>query len=162
MRARLTKPQSAERAPARDRPATEILRRVGRFLAHLAEMCMVMCAGALLLSVLIFGAAELLGYTNLPQRLPELSVLVIAINLSLPMAVWMRFRGMQWRPTLEMSGATMLTGLLLIVAYRLDIVAKDSLIEVQTSLACPAMLAAMLLRFRLYSSHHTRHHAHAA
>ncbi len=161
MRAVLTKPEPVERAPVRDRPAAGTLRRVGRFFAHLAEMCMVMCAGAILLSVLFFGAAALLGYPNLPQRLPELSVFVIAVNLSLPMALWMRFRGMAWRPTLEMSGATMLTGLVLIVAYWLDIVARDSLIEVQTSLACPAMLAVMLLRFRLYSSH-TRRHAHAA
>jgi hypothetical protein len=38
-----------------------------------------------------------------------------------------------------------------------DLVAKSSLIEVQTSLACPIMLAVMLLRFRLYSSHPGRH-----
>jgi deazaflavin-dependent oxidoreductase (nitroreductase family) len=123
-------------------------------------MCVVMCVGAIVLSVLFFGAAGLLGYTDLPQRLPELSVLVIAVNLSLPMAAWMRFRGMEWRPTLEMSGSTMVVGLLLIAAYWLDMIAKSSLIEVQTSLACPVMLPVMLFRFRLYSGH-TGHHAHA-
>jgi hypothetical protein len=129
-------------------------------MIHLVEMCMVMCAGAVVLSVLFFGAAGLLGYSNLPQQAPELSVLAIAVNLSLPMLAWMRFRGMDWRPTLEMSGSTMLVGLALIAAYWLDIVAKSSLIQVQTSLACPVMLAVMLLRFRLYSGH-TRHHVHA-
>jgi hypothetical protein len=108
-----------------------------------------------------FGAARVLGYTDLAQTAPELTVLVIAINLSLPMAVWMRFMGMAWRPTLEMSGSTMVVGLLLIVAYWLDLVAKSSLIQVQTSLACPLMLAVMLFRFRLYSSSHRHHHAHA-
>ena len=87
----------------------------------------------------------LLGYTDLPQRAPELTVLVIAINLSLPMAVWMRFMGMEWRPTLEMSGSTMVAGLLLIAAYWLDIIAKSSLMELQTGLlACPLMFAVML------------------
>ena len=119
---------------------------------------MVMCAGAVVLSVLFFGAAGLLGYSDLPQRAPVLSALVVAVNLSLPMAAWMRFRGMDWRPTLEMSGATMAVGLALIVGYWLDIVAASSLIEVQTSLACPVMIAVMLLRFRLYSTH--TQHAH--
>jgi hypothetical protein len=90
---------------------------VGRFAVHFLQMCAVMCAGAIALSLLFFGAARLLGYTDLAQTAPELSVLVIAINLSLPMAVWMRFMGMAWRPTLEMSGSTMVVGLLLIVAY---------------------------------------------
>jgi hypothetical protein len=121
---------------------------------------MVMCVGAIVLSVAFFGAAALLGYTDLPQRAPELSALVVAVNLSLPMAVWMRFRGMAWRPTVEMSGAPMLVGLLLIAGYWLGVVGQSSLIEVQTSLACPLMLAVMLLRFGLYSSHAGRH-AHA-
>jgi hypothetical protein len=77
------------------------------------------------------------------------------------MAAWMRFRGMQWQPTLEMAGSTMAVGLLLIAAYWADLIATDSLIEVQTSLACPVMIAAMLVRFRLYSGSHTAHHAHA-
>jgi hypothetical protein len=98
---------------------------------------MVMCAGAVVLSVLFFGAAALLGYTDLPQRAPELSVFVIAVNLSLPMAAWMRFRGMQWQPTLEMAGSTMVVGLLLIAAYWAGFVAKDSLIEIQTGPGLP-------------------------
>jgi hypothetical protein len=130
---------------------------------HFLEMCMVMCLGAISLSVLFFGAAALLGYADLPQRAPELTALVIAINLSVPMAAWMRFRGMEWRPTLEMSGSTMVAGLLLIAAYRLGIIAQSSLMELQTGIfACPLMLAVMLSRFRLYSTSHKRHHAHAA
>ena len=137
-----------------DHVGLHALQPIGRFLLHLLEMCMVMCAGAIVLSVLFFGTASLMGFTNLPQQAPELSVLVIALNLSLPMAAWMRFRGMAWRPTLEMSGATMVFGMLLIAAYWMDLVAKDGLIELQTSAACPLMLLVMLFRPRLYSSHH--------
>jgi deazaflavin-dependent oxidoreductase (nitroreductase family) len=122
---------------------------------------MVMCAGAIGLSALFFGTAGLLGYTNLPQQAPELTVLVIAINLSLPMAAWMRFRGMAWRPTVEMSGSTMVFGLLLIAAYWMDLIAKDSLVEVQTSAACPLMVGVMLFRPGLYASHHAGHRGHA-
>jgi len=160
MRSLITPSRSLESAPTRDGPVASFLRQVGRFVAHLLEMCMVMCVGAIGFNVLFFGGAALLGYTNLPDRAPELSALVVAVSLSLPMAAWMRFRGMPWRPTLEMSGATMLVGLTLILGYWLDVVAKSSLIEVQASLACPVMLAVMLARFRLYSSPHG--HAPAA
>jgi hypothetical protein len=120
-------------------------------------------ASTVSLSLLVFGAAAALGYTDLPQQAPELTTLIIAINLSLPMAGWMRFRGMAWRPTLEMAGSTMVAGLLLIVAYRLGIIAESSLMELQTGiLACPLMLAVMLLRFPLYSTSHKHHHAHPA
>jgi hypothetical protein len=159
----LTSHSGQERVPVRHGSVARFLQPVGRFVLHYLEMCMVMCLGAISLSVLVFGAAGLLGYTDLPQRAPELTVLIIAINLSLPMAAWMRFRGMAWRPTLEMSGATMVAGLLLIAGYRRGIIAQDSLMELQTGiLACPLMLAVMLVRFPLYSTSHQRHHAHPA
>ena len=149
---------AVSRAPAGDpirvEPVLHVVGLVGRFGLHLLEMCMVMCAGAIGLSLLFFGTASLMGFSNLPAQAPELSVLVIALNLSIPMAAWMRFRGMSWRPTLEMSGSTMVFGLLLIAAYWMDLVAKDGLLELQTSAACPLMLVVMLFRPRLYSSHH--------
>lgn len=157
MRAVITRPERPASGPVRDGPVAHVVRPVGRFGLHMLEMCMVMCAGAVVLSVLFFGAAGLLGYTDLPQSAPELSVFVIALNLSVPMAAWMRFRGMDWQPTLEMAGSTMVVGLALIAAYWMDLIARDSLIEVQTSLACPVMVAVMLLRFRLYSGSHSAH-----
>jgi hypothetical protein len=162
MRASAIRHGAPDEAPIRQRPYVRFVQPVGRFAVHFFQMCAVMCAGAIALSLLFFGAARLLGYTDLAQTAPELTVLVIAINLSLPMAVWMRFMGMAWRPTLEMSGSTMVVGLLLIVAYWLDLIAKSSLIQVQTGLACPLMLAVMLFRFQLYSTSHPRHHADTA
>lgn len=146
-------------ASTRATPVIRAVRSVGRFGLHLLEMCLVMCASAVPLSVLFFQAAAWLGYSDLPRTAPTLSVLVIAINLSVPMAVWMRVRGMGWRPTLEMAGATLATGLLLIAGYWIDLVPQGRLIEIQTSLACPVMVAVMLARFRLYAGHasHRRH-----
>jgi hypothetical protein len=146
-------PEPAASLPARDGPVARIVQPAGRFALHLAEMCLVMCASGFLLSVLFFQSAELLGFADLPRTAPELSVLVIAINLSVPMAAWMRFRGMASRPTLEMAGSTMAVGVSLIAAYWLGLIARASLIDVQTSLACPVMIAVMLLRFRLYAAH---------
>ncbi|PFG39167.1 hypothetical protein ATJ97_1662 [Georgenia soli] len=147
------------RAHDHDGTVRRVAAPVGRFLLHYAEMCVVMCVGAVALSVLFFQGAASLGRTNLPEQAPVLSVAVIAVNLSVPMAAWMRFRGMDWRPTLEMAGATLAVGLLLIVGYLTGAVPQASLIEVQTSLACPVMLAVMIPRFRLYSSHGAHHRA---
>jgi hypothetical protein len=136
---------------------------IGRFTAHLLEMCMAMCLGAVILNVLIWGSASLLGYTDLTRRFPEFCALVVALTLSLPMAAWMRFRGHEWRHTLEMSGATVVVGLLLIGAFWLGMVSQSGLIEWQLRLACPVMLAVMLSRFAFYSRGHAAHYtAHAA
>ncbi len=134
---------------------------IGRFAAHVLEMCMAMCLGAVTLNVLIWGGAALLGYTDLTQRFPELSALVIALTLSMPMAAWMRFRGHDWHHTMEMSGATVLVGVLLIGGFWLGIISQHGLIEWQIRLACPVMVAVMLLRAGFYSQTHTAHHSTA-
>ena len=136
---------------------------IGRFVLHGIEMCLAMCIGAIGLNVLIWGGAALLGFADLTQRFPVSSALVITATLSLPMAAWMRFRGHDWRHTIEMSGATVVVGLLIVGAFWFGVVAKSNLIEWQLSLACPVMFAMMLLRFPFYSRGHAAHHAeHAA
>jgi hypothetical protein len=47
-----------------------------------------MCPGTVTLSVPVLGAAGRLGYTDPFQQHPKLSVLALAINMSVPMAVW--------------------------------------------------------------------------
>jgi len=137
------------------------VRDVGHFLRHLVEMCLVMCGGAAILSVAFFGGAALVGYPDLISRFPEFATLVLAINLSLPMVAWMRFRGHEWRPTLEMAGGTMALGILLIAAGWLDIIPVSDLFVWESRLACPVMLVAMLFRLDLYTGR-LGHHAHAA
>ena len=63
--------------------------------------------------VFVVGPA-LLGYPDLRQGYPGLALVLDAVLFTLPMAAWMRIRGMAWRPTLEMSGATV--GLAIVVA----------------------------------------------
>ena len=127
------------------------LSQIGHFVWHFVQMCLACCIGGFTLCLLFFGGAALIGYPNLIQQLPELSTLVIAILVALPMAAWMRFRGMEWRPTLEMAVTPIVLGVLLIGLAWLDIVPKSSLIEWLTRLACPAMLVPMLLRLDLYT-----------
>src|SRR5512146_2019704 len=82
------------------------------FGRHFFEMCVAMCVGVGLLT-LVTGTA-LIGSSDLRQQYPGLALLVIAVVITLPMVVWMRFRGMDWRPILEMSAAGI--GVVIVVA----------------------------------------------
>ena len=139
------------------RGSPSVLAQIGHFVWHFVQMCMACCIGGITLSVLFFGGAALIGYPNLVQRAPSLSTLVIAFNVSLAMAAWMRFRGHEWRPTLEMAGTTLGLGVLLIGLAWLGVVPRSSLIEWLTRLACPVMLLPMLLRLDHYTGRMGHH-----
>ncbi|HEU5318632.1 MAG TPA: hypothetical protein VFX49_21140 [Chloroflexota bacterium] len=49
------------------------------------------------LTPLYRATAAKLGYADPLYQLPELSALVAAVNMTLPMVLWMRLRGMSWR-----------------------------------------------------------------
>jgi hypothetical protein len=145
-------------------------RQSWNFTRHFLEMCVSMCAGGVTLYVLLFAAGPaLIGYADPRLQLPELSVLAIALFFTVPMALWMRFRGMAWRPILEMSGAAMGVALLLIGLGWLGILSQAGLREFAGPAfcgpACVAMFGAMLFRLDLYtglSGHHMAHAGHAA
>src|SRR5512140_195499 len=78
--------------------------QVWTFARHFIEMCVAMCVGVALANVVI-GVADAITGRDLPEQLPALSLLVLAVFITLPMVAWMRFRGMAWRPILEMCAA---------------------------------------------------------
>ena len=136
------------------------LLKVGHFVRHFVEMCVVMCVGGLILNLALFGAAALIGHPHLRHEFPELALLVVAFNYTLPMAAWMRYRGMAWRPNLEMVGTTLGLGIVLIGLAWLSIISTSTLIALQLSfcgLACLAMLVVMLFRLDLYTGHMGHH-----
>jgi hypothetical protein len=132
-------------------------------------MCIAMCVGGGALNALVFvvGPAQL-GYPDLRTTAPELALLLIACLYTLPMAAWMRFRGMAWRPILEMSGATIALALILVVLAALDILSSAELHRWALMFcgpACVLMLAVMLPRLGMYTGRtgeHTHRQAPAA
>jgi hypothetical protein len=138
--------------------------RVGRFALHAAEMCAAMCVGAAVLDPLYVWGAGRLGVADPLLALPDLSVLVLAFNMTAPMVAWMRFRGMDWRSINEMSAAMVVEAFVVIAAYRLGMVgnvrvgATSTLWQLQHALMMPAMLVPMLLRLDRYTvhTHHRR------
>jgi len=108
-----------------------------------------------------FGGAALIGYPDLILEAPFFSTLMLAIILTVPMVGWMRFRHHEWRPSLEMGGATMGLGIALIALGTLGLAPVSGMFEWVASLACPVMLVPMLLRIRLYTGG-MDHQTHAA
>jgi hypothetical protein len=144
-------------------------RQTWNFARHFLEMCVAMCAGGAILALLIFVAVPaLLGSANLREQFPELSLLTIALILTLPMAAWMRFRGMEWRPIVEMSVVPIGLAIVWIGAAWSGLVSGATLqIEFGQfcGISCVGMFVVMLFRLGLYTGrvgHHMAHGTHAA
>jgi hypothetical protein len=140
---------------------TGFVTRAGYFLWHFLEMCLVMCIGGITINVLFFGLAARLGFPNLFEKFPQFSLLLVGVNLSIPMIAWMRFRGHEWRPTLEMASTSIILPVLLIGATWLSLIPESSQLPLLKKLVCPVMLIPMLFRLDLYTAHHAQHHAHS-
>ena len=136
--------------PTKRAPPSTFLRKVGHFLWHYVQMCLVMCAGGAILTFAFFGGAALLGYPDLFAQAPYLATLVLAINLSVAMVAWMSFRQHAWQPTLEMAGASVGLGISLIALGLLGLIPMSDIFEWEASLCCPAMLVPMLFSYKLY------------
>lgn len=125
------------------------------FIRHFLEMCLAMCVGGGILNAVIFVAGPaLMGYPDLREEAPALALLVIALIYLAPMAAWMRFRGMPWRPILEMSGAVIALAVLLIGLAAFGAISESDLRSAALGFcgpACLVMLPVMLLRLDLYT-----------
>ena len=127
------------------------MRAAGRFLWNFVRMCLPGCLGAMILSVAFFGTAALIGYPDLIGQAPVLSTMVLTINFTVPMVAWMSFRHRQLRPTLEIAGASMGVGIVLIGMGLLSLIPMSDILEWEASLCCPTMLIPMLFRPHLYT-----------
>ena len=142
--------------------------RFGHFVLHFFEMCMPMCIGFAVGDLVYFWVADLFGYTEPFEELPELSLAVVTFNMTAPMVAWMRFRGMPWRPILEMSVVPIALAILFIGVVWAGIAPSGTLqIEFGSfcGISCVGMFGVMLFRLDLYTGrtgHHVAHAAHAA
>lgn len=142
-------------------------RQSWNFARHFLEMCISMCAGGAILTSIVFGIPTWTGGPNLREQLPELGLILLAILVTLPMAAWMRFRGMEWRPILEMSAVPIGLAILLIGGVWAGLTPDSTL---QTTfgrfcgISCVGMFVVMLPRLDLYTGrtgHHMAHGGHA-
>ena len=128
-----------------------------RLVRHFFEMVLAMIAGMAVLGAvvrLICGAA---GYSEFFQHHPGLRASVMAVNMTIGMALWMRHRGHGWAPIGEMSAAMFVPLVALIGPFWAGALTGDALLGLMHVLMLPAMLIAVLHRRGEYAQDHHRH-----
>jgi hypothetical protein len=129
-----------------DRPAV-------RFIVHVVEMIVVMLVGMAVTDLAVGPLYAALGYRDPMRQLPLASVLVMAAQMTGPMALWMRLRGHPSRHILEMSIAMIAPAAALIAAAAGGLVAND----VVHAWYHPAMYLAMVGQMALRRNDHASH-----
>ncbi|GAA0424298.1 hypothetical protein Acor_45100 [Acrocarpospora corrugata] len=122
-------------------------RRWGRFALHYAEMIIAMFAGMFVLGALL----DVLGLGVSHREYPELGYLIMAFNMSVGMAVWMRIRGHGWASTLEMCAAMFVPIVPLFPMLWLGLIDGGTLMVAAHVAMFPLMLAAMFHRLDEYA-----------
>ncbi len=136
-------------APTRSHGATY------RFLRHYLEMI-----AAMLVGMAVFGAAvslvlAALGHGNV-LHFAGLRALVMTMNMTLGMGLWMRYRGHSSAAIGEMAAAMFIPLALLIGPYYAGLISAEALLIWMHALMLPAMLVAMLHRRDEYTAEHHR------
>ncbi len=136
---------------------------VGRFLAELGGMCAVMCIGGAVLSFAALGIASWLGYPDLVQQSLYLSIAIVTVCLSVPMAVYMAMRGHGQRHNRVMTGTTIGVGIAVIALVWFGVIPTNDLqtwrdvFGLVCGPACLLMVVEMLIGFNMYSGRARQH-----
>ncbi|MER5335429.1 hypothetical protein [Micromonospora sp. NPDC002717] len=121
-------------------------------LRHLLEMALAMIAGMLLLGPLRAAVGTSLGFSPDLGR-ADVGAVLMATDMSVGMAVWMRYRRHSWAAVGEMTAAMYLPVLVLFVPFRAGLVGADALLLGSHLLMLPAMALAVLRRRAEYARH---------
>ena len=135
------------------READSSVARARHFFRHFGEMFVAMMVGMMALAGLdaaIFAAAG----TSIPDvkdAAPESWGLLMALNMTVGMTVWMRHRRHSWAMCAEMAGAMFAPAVAAIVLFWCAVIHGGAIGGVTMVGMVPAMIAVMLLRRGEYS-----------
>jgi hypothetical protein len=131
-----------------------------RFVRHFLEMLLVMMLGMCMLGS-VFGELHILlfgtGFAAAWRDHVGLAAFAMAFNMTVPMVLWMRYRGHSWERGGEMAAAMNLPVLPVLVLYGAGVIPARGVLGMQMMLMLPAMLGAMLYRKEEYSAPHAAH-----
>jgi hypothetical protein len=113
-------------------------RATRHFIRHYVEMVVVMFAGM----ALLWAPADLLVDTEPPGAMLG----TMAFTMTAPMIPWMRWRGHQWRPTLEMTASMVVPALAVLALLAVGIGHLGVLFAIEHVAMLGGMLAVMLVR----------------
>jgi len=123
----------ARRAPSRDGQSRQPVRR-----------CLGMVA-AMLAGMLTLAPVERLVWPELGMR-ADVAVLVLATNMSIGLAAWMRVGGHRWRDIAETSALIYLPFVALLVPLWAGQIGEHAVLGWAHLLTLPAMALALMLR----------------
>ncbi|SDN47938.1 hypothetical protein [Allokutzneria albata] len=113
------------------------LAKLARFAGHYVEMIAAMIVGMVLLGPV--WPAEWTARA-------DVHAIVMATNMTVTMALWMRVRGHSWPRTAEMSAVMYVPFVAMLVPHWLGVLSGSALMVVGHVIMFPLMLAAMLWR----------------
>ncbi len=143
------------RSTGRPDESVETSRPVWNFVRHLLEMVAAMVAGMMLLGGLTYLVTLALGVTETFDR-TSVEGLVMTVNMTMGMVLWMRYRGHGLTHIAEMAGAMAVPFTVLIYPFWMGLITGDGLMAGMHILMLPAMVGVMLFRRSVYTRHH--HH----
>ena len=120
-------------------------RRTWHLVRHYLEMVVAMVVG-----MAVLGPVEALLWPGVDDRV-DVHAVVMATNMAVAMAAWMRFRGHSWAATAEMSAAMYVPFAVLLVPYWAGAVSGSFLFTAGHVLMLPAMALAMWWRLDEYA-----------
>ena len=123
------------------------------FVRHYVEMVIAMFVGMALLALPVGLALSAAG-TSWSELGQEAMFLAMAVEMTVPMVAWMRYRGHGWRPSGEMAAAMLLPTLMAIAFLRADVAGSGALMAAEHVAMLLAMLVVMLLRPAEYAHGH--------
>jgi hypothetical protein len=126
------------------------------FIRHYAEMVAAMFLGMAVLGLPAGWALRAVGssWSQLNTDAPALMLLGMAFTMTVPMVVWMRYRGHGWRANTEMAASMVLSTLVALGLLAAGAMNIGTLVVVEHPAMLLGMLAAMLLRLDEYTHHH--------
>ena len=131
------------------------------FIQHLLEMTAAMFIGMGVLAMPVRLLWEALGWEVMTENLVA-RTLVMATNMTIGMALWMRIRRHRWRPIAEMSLAMYLPFVVMYPFYFAGVAGTTGVMVVGHVLMVPAMAVVMLFRLDEYTVDHRAHKREAA
>jgi hypothetical protein len=124
---------------------------------HFVEMVLAMMVGMAVLGVVVRVICAALGQSGFFLDHPGLRAPLMAMNMTIGMAVWMRYRGHGWAPIAEMSAAMFVPVAVLIGPFWAGVLSGETLLSAMHILMLPAMVIAILHRRDEYAQDHHRH-----
>ena len=133
-------------------------RTAGRraFILHFLEMLLVMFIGMGIfsgLAALVFAAAG----SSVGDQSGAFRVMLMGVNMTIPMVLWMWFRGHTVAQNVEMAAAMLVPSVVAAGLVWADVLGTMAGMGIQHAVMVPAMLGVMLWRYDEYAQPHESH-----